>query len=247
MGSQPRAIEPRYVGLTVSLRCGGCGRPAPAVGFDRPALCSCGNTTQVPPELWTEILERADISSFEATAGLEDSFELQASTGAASVVIHVGDPVCDCGAGLILPEVGSSEDVSCRGGAHFYRSIPVPMMLRESVPTALQITRPEPANRPRVWITFQGTPRAIQDQRRAALEAVIKERAAPLSVRSPEGPVSLQMSSYQIAKQAAPKRKERAPPWLLMLVVLTAGAGLAWYAAGEMKKKSRGASIEEPI
>jgi hypothetical protein len=233
--------------LTVSLRCGGCGRPAPAVGFDRPATCGCGNTTQVPGELWTEILERADMSSFEATAGLEDSFELQASTGAAAVVIHVGEPVCDCGAALQLPESGSNEGVACRSGEHQYLSLPVPIVLRESVPTALQITRPEPPTRPRFWITFQGTPRAIRDQRRAALEAVIKERAAPLSVRSPEGPVSLQMSSYQIAKQAAPKRKERAPPWLLMLVVLTAGAGLAWYAAGEMKKKSRGASVEQSI
>ena len=178
---------------------------------------------------------------------MEDQFELQASTGAAEVTLLVGDAVCECGAALPIPESGSTEVVMCRNGDHGFRSMPVPMVLREAVPTALQATRPEPPSRARFWVTFQGTPRAIQEQHKASLEAAIKDRAAPLSVPSSTGPVSLQMSSYQIAKQAGPKKKERAPPWVIVLVLLTVGAGLAWYFAGQMRSKSRGALIEDPL
>ncbi len=247
MASHPRAIEPRHVGLTLSLRCSACGRPAPAVGLDQPAACGCGQTTGVPSTLWSEVLDRADLSSYESTPGLTDQFELQASTGAAEATLLVGEAVCECGAALPLPEIGSTELVTCRKGAHGFRSMPVPMVVRESVPTALQVTRPEPPSGARFWVTFHGTPRAIREQHKASLEAAIKDRAAPLSVPSSTGPVSLQMSSYQIAKQAGPKKKERAPPWVIVLVLLTAGAGLAWYFAGQMRSKSRGALVEDPL
>ncbi|MEZ4220221.1 MAG: hypothetical protein R3B13_04770 [Polyangiaceae bacterium] len=185
--------------------------------------------------------------SFEAEPGSEERFELQSSAGAAESTLLVGDPVCHCGAALPAVELGNTETISCRGGGHPYHTRPLPILLREAVPAALQVIRSEDASSPRYWVVFQGTPRVILDQRRVALEAVIKERAAPLAVTAPEGPVSLQVSSFHLAKQSMTHRKERAPPWMVFLVILTLGAGLAWYAAGQMKKKSQGARVEEAL
>ncbi|MFO0567616.1 MAG: hypothetical protein U0263_18300 [Polyangiaceae bacterium] len=173
----PRAAVERSVRLEIETTCGACGGPVGVAGVHLHSNCaSCGEPLELTVQTWTLLCKELDEKSFEAS--LSDATERQAEQateeGKLVARYRLGAPACgSCGTDLPHVEPGSDQSVVCTQCATETATFPAPGWLRTELPTAMQLyaaSRDAQPSARAFWLTFQGTPPALNERREHVLK-----------------------------------------------------------------------------
>lgn len=234
MADVPRAAQQRSVRLELEVACRACRQPVQLDGPRLRANClECGGEVELASPLWVELLGEIDERSFVPDqGGAAQSCERPTGWGKLVARWRVEPPSCPtCRTPLSLVDPGTEQRLTCSRCSEKTRTSPAPAWLRQALPTAMQVYAAALDGESSIrqataawWLCFQGTPPALGEQRRQAIEAAIG------------GPLSVGPESQGVPK---PSKRRRNIEWaaiMLSAILIAVGVhqcGARWWGGSE--------------
>lgn len=184
MPDTPRAALQRPVHFDVEVECAQCHRLVPlAAPILRSSCGGCGTALELGSPAWLRLFQEADQSDFSMPEGDTTTHSAEQPTQNGRLVARWmrSLPRCtQCQNEMMLIEPGIDSPIECGACGTKNACAPAPAWLRSELPTAMQLyCIPRGSEDSAVhasrgfWLTFQGTPPALSQQHRQAIEAAI--------------------------------------------------------------------------
>jgi hypothetical protein len=185
-----RAAKQRPVRVEPEASCGTCRQSVILHGALLRVRCDeCGEPVELSSLIWTQLFRDIDEQNWNSP---ESSAERQSEQTLGQSKLRArwkpGLPTCaKCSAQLLLVDPGTDDKLECMACRGRLETFPAPAWLRTELPTAMQLygaarEHGDKTARREFWITFQGTPPALNDQRQSVIQAAIG--TGPLSQRA---------------------------------------------------------------
>ena len=184
MPATPRAVLERPVHLDIEIECAACRRLVPlAAPILRSSCGGCGAAIELPTAAWLQLLQQVDEKDFALSEDASGTFSVERATPGGRLTVRWTPslPQCpQCKNEIQLIEPGVDSPIECGACSAKIACLPAPVWMRTELPTAMQLYGiPRAAEDSAVhaargfWLTFKGTPPALSQQHRQAIEAAI--------------------------------------------------------------------------